>query len=265
MTRLDIQTCANIALIKYWGKEDADRNIPATGSLSAGLTDLVTRTSMEFASTNRIVINGSDCGEAVDRTRRYVDQVCDAFGHRDVSFNIESDNNFPTGAGLASSASGFAALAIGLNQMLDLGLDDEAVAGLARQGSGSAARSIFGGFVEMSAGHDSRASQLAPATHWPLEVVIAITSSAPKSIGSTEGMEMSRASPFYQEWLRSHGKDMDEARTAILERDFTRLAEVSERSCLKMHAVMMTCHPALLYWNGTTVELMHRVRALRDD
>lgn len=264
MNQLEIRTFANIALVKYWGKADLPGNIPATGSISIGLEGLETTTSMQPADdADTISINGALCGEAVSRAGEFLARVRERYG-REEHFDVVTANDFPTGAGLASSASGFAALTIGLNELLSLGLSPQAVSQLAREGSGSAARSVFGGFVEMKSGSDAFASKVADAESWPLEVVIAITSTAAKVTGSTGGMDLSkRTSPFYNSWVQSHEADLALARTAIAERDFEKLADVSEYNCLKMHGTIMASRPGLIYWNGTTVEVVHRVRALR--
>ena len=182
---------------------------------------------------------------------------------------MESVNNFPTSAGLASSASSFACLAIAASSAANLNLTKSELSELARLGSGSAARSIFGGFVEMNLGSredgsDAIAHQLFPKEHWDLSVLIAITSENKKKTGSTDGMEASRlTSPFYQPWVESSGQDMDEMREAITKKDFEKVAEVSEFSCLKMHALALATNPGLIYWNGVTVEAMHYVREMR--
>ena len=182
---------------------------------------------------------------------------------------MTSRNNFPTAAGLASSASGFAALvhagarALGLN----LSLGEQSV--LARRCSGSAARSIFGGYVEwahgkLADGTDSVAHPLLDAQAWPLRVAVAITSTAAKQVGSTEGMRRTaETSPYQSAWIDTQEADLSVARNAVLARDFDTLAQISEYSCLKMHALALAAQPGLLYWNGATVECMHRVRALR--
>lgn len=265
------QAQPNIALIKYWGKRDLDLNVPAAGSLSVTLDSLWTRTRVAFdpgLDCDELVLNGaSNVGETarvstvLDLLRRRADTGCRA--------RIDSRNNFPTGAGLASSASGFAALVRAAAAALELDLDERELSIMARRGSGSAARSIFGGFVEMATGirddgEDAFARPLLSPAEWPLTVVVAITSRHAKSIGSTAGMELSRrTSPYYGEWLRTTADDLVEAREAVAAHNFERLAELAEHSCLKMHALMLATRPALLYWSGATVEGLHCVRTLR--
>ena len=188
---------------------------------------------------------------------------------RDTRVRVTTRNNFPTGAGLASSASGYAALVRAAEAALGLTLTPRERSIVARQGSGSAARSIFGGFVEMHAGSspdgsDSFAEPLLDAGEWPLEVVIAVTATAEKEIGSRSGMTRSASSsPYYAAWVAGQPPDLAAARSAIEARDFAALAEVAEHNCLKMHAAALAARPPLVYWNGATVECLHAVRALR--
>lgn len=182
---------------------------------------------------------------------------------------VTSRNNFPTGAGLASSASGYAALAAAAAAALNLELTARELSIVARQGSGSAARSIFGGFVEMHAGRaadgsDSYAEPLMSASAWPLEVVVAVTERAEKAVGSRAGMARSAAtSPYYPAWVAAGAIDLESARRAILGKDFEALAEVAERNCCAMHGAAMAARPPLLYWNATTVACLRAVRGLR--
>jgi diphosphomevalonate decarboxylase len=183
---------------------------------------------------------------------------------------VESENDFPTAAGLASSASAFAALVVAANEALSAGLDTAELADLARRASGSAARSIFGGFVELrltpDGRHPTETRQILETAEWPLKVAVAVTDVGPKDIGSTEGMvRTEQTSPYYASWVDSSEDDLAEARGAIEGRDFEALADVSESSCLKMHAVMMSARPGLVYWNGTTIDCLRRVRQLRSE
>ncbi len=271
------QAQPNIALVKYWGKRQQTLNLPVVGSLSITLDSIWTRTRAAFdpaLKTDRFLLNGEPVGSgAADagpllRVSACLDLLRARAGVATRAW-IDSRNNFPTGAGLASSASGFAALVTAAAAALGLELDDTEKSALARQGSGSAARSIFGGFVEWSRGEredgaDSVARPLLDAAAWPLQVVIAITSTRQKSVGSTEGMNRTaQTSPYQQAWIDTQDADLAEARSAVAARNFARLADVSEFSCLKMHALAMAARPGLLYWNGATVEGMQRVRALR--
>jgi diphosphomevalonate decarboxylase len=262
---------SNIALVKYWGKRQTRLNLPAVGSLSITLDALVTETTVRFDAAfenDDLVLDGQRRPEQLERVSQCLDVMRDIAGIS-LRAHVASANNFPTAAGLASSASGFAALVAAVNMALGLELSERELSILARRGSGSAARSIFGGFVEMYPGQaddglDSYAEPLLAANEWPLEVIVAITAQGPKAVSSGSGMTRSAASsPYYEQWVATHAKDMDAARSSIAARDFEALATVSELSCLKMHAAAMATNPPLLYWNGITVECMHLVSEMR--
>jgi diphosphomevalonate decarboxylase len=262
---------ANFALVKYWGKRDAALNLPDVGSISITLAALYTETEVTLDSTldaDLFRLDGRDDAPGGDRVAALMERFRSLAGSR-LHARVESRNNFPTGAGLASSASGFAALVAAAAAAWQLDLGPAKRSELARIGSGSAARSIFGGFVEMARGQradgsDAVAHVLADSWHWPLEVVIAVSERGRKSVGSTEGMQRTaRTSPFYRPWVENQERDLAAARAAIEARDFEALAEISEASALTMHGLAMSARPGLLYFNGTTMECLHRVRALR--
>ncbi|WP_239923692.1 diphosphomevalonate decarboxylase [Agaribacterium haliotis] len=266
----------NIALIKYWGKaSDSELNEPAVSSLSLTLDELRSETCVAFdesLKSDELWLNGKRDEQKLARISANLDKLRRIAGI-DTRCRVETSNNFPTAAGLASSASGFAALVAAGNAALGLGLDLKQQSMLARAMSGSAARSLYGGFAkiylpdaEPAQTHfgSAYAEQVAEAEHWPLEVCVAIVSEDEKKIGSTEGMERSRlSSPYYQAWLSGNDVDVVQAEKLVLARDFEQLAELSEFSCLKMHAMAMASRPGLLYWSGATVDAMHCVRELR--
>jgi diphosphomevalonate decarboxylase len=264
---------SNIALVKYWGKANAELNTPAVGSISVTLDGLWTETEIRFdasLSADRLVLDGKERADQLARVSQCLDLVR-ATADTALRAEVTSANNFPTGAGLASSASGFAALVGAATAALGIDLSPRELSILARRGSGSAARSIFGGFVEMHKGEaadgsDSYAEPLAPAEAWPLKILVAITAQGEKAVGSGPGMALSaESSPYYGEWVGTHPADLDTARAAIGARDFNALANVSESSCLKMHAAAMSTTPPLIYWNGATVDCLNRIRQLRAD
>ena len=268
----------NIALIKYWGKAaDLRDNEPAVSSLSITLDTLVTDTELCFApdlTSDQLVLNGRQADEKLPRISRNLDRLRTLSGCP-WHCRINSTNNFPTAAGLASSASGFAALVEAGNAALELQLDFRQKSMLARAMSGSAARSVGGGFVKIYLPHGREAEPgfgrtfaetVAEPSHWPLEICVAIVSEAEKAVGSTDGMELSRhTSPYYPAWLEGNDRDVLEAEQAVLARDFEKLSELAEFSCLKMHAMAMASRPGLLYWQGATMAAMQRVRELRRD
>lgn len=269
MTQATARAGANFALVKYWGKRDQRLNLPAAGSISVTLAGLQTQTTVALEpapGADVFVLNGVE--QAPGRVGAVLDLMRELAGET-AACRVESANDFPTGAGLASSASGFAALVVAAAGALGLNLSDRKLSELARLGSGSAARSIFGGFVEMAAGErddgaDAVAQPLLAAEEWPLEVVVAVTEAGSKAVGSREGMNHTmRSSPYYPAWVETVAADLDAARSAIAARDFEALAEVAEHSALKMHASMLAARPGLIYWNPATLACLHAVRALR--
>lgn len=264
---------SNIALAKYWGKRDEVLNLPYTGSISITLAGLTTTARVAFDSehrSDRVAMNGElVVGAQAVAVRKFLDCVRQLADERTTA-EVEVQTNFPVAAGLASSASTFAALALASATALGLSLPARQISVLARRGSGSASRSIFGGYVEWLAGEesdgsDSYAVPLAPADSWRLGIVIAITDLARKQVGSRQGMAHAlKRSPFFPAWLETHEADLEAVRRGILERDLTLLGEAAEHNCLKMHAVSMASSPALLYWNPATVAVMRRVLQLRE-
>lgn len=265
---------ANVALAKYWGKRDAALNLPATGSLSLTLDGLETTARVAFLpalSTDLITFSGepAPAGEA-HRIGRFIDLIR-ALARSGTRATVDLRSNFPVAAGLASSASTYAALARAAIAAAGVALTDRELSVLARRGSGSACRSIYGGFVEWLKGSapdgsDSYAVPVAPAEHWDIAVAVAITARGPKSVGSREGMaRAAELSPFYESWLAAHRADLDAIRSGVLDRDLALAGAAAERNCLAMHAVALTARPPLVYWNPATLAVIHRVHALREE
>ena len=252
---------ANIALIKYWGKSNKNLNLPSTGSISITLDSLYSDTEITFKDEldrDYLYIDDKEAIAQPYRLRNCLDLI-----RKEAKINnyatVRSKNNFPTSSGLASSASGFAAITMAASKALDLNLSKSQLSVIARHGSGSAARSIFGGFVEMvlgkkSDGTDSFAKQISTSSHWPLEVVIAITDKRNKKIDSRSAMNLSSStSPYYKDWIRDSSAELSMAREAIFKKDFEALSIVSQSNCLKMHSVIMTTQPPINYWNKATL------------
>lgn len=269
--------CSNIALVKYWGKRTgvpAELNLPAVGSLSMTLDALRTETELEPAATDAFELDDRVVtGDEARKVLRHLDRVWAAAGRPGARppARVRSWNHFPTAAGLASSASGFAALTVAANAAFEAELPAAVLSSLARQGSGSAARSIFGGFVRLDRGtapdgSDCRARPIAGAEHWPLTLLVVQTTAGRKPIGSTDGMERCRqTSPYYPAWVDTSEADLDAAEAALVARDLPALGRVVEHSCFKMHACMMATDPALLYWNPTTLAVVQAVWRAREE
>jgi diphosphomevalonate decarboxylase len=260
----------NIALVKYWGKADVDRNLPAVGSISITLDTLVTTTRVRFDSgtdSDEFFLDGHPASDHRTARTRFCLDLFRRLRPELPAAVVESENSFPTAAGLASSASGFAALATAVNAVLESPLGEDQLAEICRRCSGSSPRSLYGGFVELAlAAESTTVRPILDRRDWPLEVVVAVTSRAAKQVGSTEGMELTRTtSPFYRSWVASSPDDLATARAAIAARDFGALGAVAEASCLAMHAVAMAARPGLVYWSGATVEGLQRVRDLRGE
>ncbi|HEY3498284.1 MAG TPA: diphosphomevalonate decarboxylase [Polyangiaceae bacterium] len=258
---------ANIALAKYWGKLDEVENLPAVPSLSLTLAGLSTTTLVRLdpgASEDSLVLDGrAETGKARERATRLLSEVRRRAGSS-VYARVESSNDFPTASGLASSASGFAALALAASSAYALDLVPAEVSSLARRSSASAARSVYGGYVELGAGARS-ASPVLSGEAWPLRMVIAVTASGPKSIGSTSGMQRTRdTSPYYAAWVEHAPRRFEEARAALLARDFETLGAAVEQSALMMHASMLAARPSIQYFTPATLRVMAEVRALRN-
>jgi diphosphomevalonate decarboxylase len=260
----------NVALIKYWGKSDSSQNIPAVGSLSLTLSGLETVTEVEFSrdlDEDRVRINGETDSGATRRVVEILDLVRKRSGITSRAL-VETRNNFPTAAGLASSASGFAALVVALSAVIDRSLTVQELETFARLGSGSAPRSLFDGICLMElTGRPEQPTAcrtVSDVNRWPLEVVIAITQASAKKIDSRTAMEAcASSSPFFESWVSSHPADLVAATRAVAEKDFEALAAVSEFSCLKMHATAMAARPGINYWRGATVECMESISNLR--
>ena len=257
----------NIALIKYWGKRDIDRNLPAVGSISITLRDLHTRVSVDLSAEllgDVLIVNDAENQAMLPRISTCLDNV---LGKQRDRARVVTQSNFPIAAGLASSASVFAATTIAAADAANLSMETGELARLAGASSGSAARSLYGGFAELrNSGDRIELAPLCDLDEWPLQVVVAITEFGPKAVGSTEAMEISRkTSPFYQSWLQQQDHDLDVARTAIAQRDFAQLGAIAEHNCLKMHSVMWASRPPMVYWNAATMRCMQTVRRLQDE
>jgi len=240
-------------------------------SLSITLDAARTTTTVEFEddlSQDQVVLDGRAVeGAARERIVQHLD-LLRALAQVNTRARVISSNSFPSGAGLASSASGFAALTVAAARALGLDLTPRELSRWARRGSGSAARSVFGGYVEWLAAErdaDSFAVQIAPPEHWPVCDCIAIVSPNAKAVGSTRGHALAKTSPLYEGRVAQVARELPRLRRAIAERDFATLGEIAEADALSMHAVMLTSQPSLLYWSPETITLMRAVRAWREE
>lgn len=255
----------NIAFIKYWGNRDDAMRLPLTGSLSMNLEGLETHTKVTFdvvMNADRFVLNGQmQEGAGLARVSSFLDHLRGMIGQQ-VYALVESSNNFPAGAGIASSASAFAALAMAGSAALGLDLSESQLSRLARLGSGSASRSIPTGFVEWHAGEDdqnSYAESFAEPEHWDLTDMVVIIEEGHKKTGSTAGHTLAHSSPLNALRVEGVPERMARCKAAILARDFEAFAETTELDSNWMHAVMRTSTPALHYWTPVTEHVLWQV------
>ncbi len=263
------QSHPNIAFIKYWGNRNNELRLPSNGSISMNLDGLFTRTTVSFQPSlpfDELIINGREVtGKGLSRVSYILDLVRETAG---INLNAEvmSENNFPAGAGIASSAAAFSALALAASRAVGLTLTEAQLSRLARRGSGSASRSIPQGFVEWKMGtgdDDSIAESIAPPEHWNLVDCVAVVNAAHKKTGSTEGHAIAGTSPLQNARLEDTPRRLDICRSAILNKDFETFANIIELDSDIMHSVMMTSNPPLMYWQAATVGIFHAVREWR--
>ncbi|MGX1133779.1 diphosphomevalonate decarboxylase [Streptomyces glaucescens] len=266
----------NIALIKYWGKRDERLVVPYVDSLSMTLDVFPTTTTVRLdpgAAADSVLLDGASAGgEPRQRVVDFLDLVRELAGRTERAA-VDTRNAVPTGAGLASSASGFAALAVAAAAAYGLRLDDTALSRLARRGSASAARSIFGGFALCHAGQGvgaaadrSSYAEPVPVPDFDPALVIALVNAGPKAVSSRAAMRRTvETSPLYQAWAASNKDDLAEMRAALHRGDLDAVGEIAERNALGMHATMLAARPAVRYLSPATVAVLDGVLQLRRD
>lgn len=262
---------SNIAFIKYWGNRDAVLRVPLNDSVSMNLDHATTTTTVEFdlnLDHDVIVIGGKDAeGAASLRVIAHLDRVRD-LAKIETRACVQSENNFPMGAGIASSASAFAALSLAATRAAGLELSERGLSILARQAAGSASRSIPGGFVEWIAGSSSAESYaitIAPPEHWDLRDVIAIVSTEEKKVGSYEGHAAAQTSHFLAERVNALPARFHRVRHALLAKDLALLGPAIEEEAIELHMVAMTSVPPIYYWSPAMVRVIDAARAWRRD
>jgi diphosphomevalonate decarboxylase len=268
---------ANIAFVKYWGARDLERAFPLNPSISMTLTRCLTHTTVEHGAgdgDDEVWIAG-DGGSLAPPPRRFAERVLRQLGRirrlagAGGAFRIATRNSFPADAGLASSASGFAALTLAATLALGLELSREELSDLARQsGSGSAARSLLGGYVEWPRGAGEAAGYafaLAPPGHWDLRDVIALVADAPKASSSLEGHRRARSSAFFASRLELLPGRLAAVRRAIADRDLRTLGPAVEAEAIDLHLIAMSSKPPIFYWAPATLAVLAEVRQMRRD
>lgn len=267
---------SNIAFIKYWGARDLDQALPVNASISMTLSECVTLTTVAFEegsdAPDRIELVHEDgrlelpSASFRERVLRHLDRIR-RWGHRTGTLRVATRNTFPTGTGIASSASGFAALTLATARALGLQLSGADLSTLARMsGSGSAARSVLGGYVEWSAEGDvaGAATEIAPASHWDLRDVIAVVEAEEKNVSSLEGHRLAPTSPHFEARQRLLPARLALVRRAILERDLGALGPVLEEEAVELHLIAMSSRPPLFYWRPGTLRVLDALRRARE-
>lgn len=271
-----VEAPANIAFIKYWGAEDLERAIPLNPSISMTLRRCVSRTSVQLLGAGmddeiQLVKDGElrpASGSFRDRIAVHLDRLREWAG-REEGLRIATRNSFPSSAGMASSASGFAALTVAVTRAFGQQPDRAMLSELARRsGSGSAARSVLGGYVEWPAGREPEhcvAVELAPAGHWDLRDVIALVQDGPKEVSSLQGHLRAPSSPHFERRQELLPRRLERVRQAIRDRSLEALGPILEEDAIELHLIAMSSRPPIFYWKPPTLRVLERVRHLREE
>jgi diphosphomevalonate decarboxylase len=277
--KVAVSAPANIAFIKYWGATDLERAIPHHPSISMTLTECCSHTTVEYRPEGEHAVfllqedgtRQAATGSFRDRATAHLDRMLQ-WAERQGSFHVETRNSFPAAAGLASSASGFAALTLGCAGALGVELSPRDSSILARRsGSGSASRSVFGGYVQWPAADSTDtedacyAEVLAPAEHWALADVIALVETGPKDVSSLDGHRRATTSPHFERRKALIPERLEHTRRAIRDRDFSTLGTVLEEDAIELHLIAMSSQPPIFYWKPGTLAVLEAVRGLRQD
>lgn len=262
---------ANIAFIKYWGKKDVALRLPLNNSVSMALDSVYTLTTVEFSPVfekDQVEILGRKFEEKENqRVMKHMDRIRE-LARLNFKAKVKTKNNFPESTGIASSASGFAALTLAGTEAAGLDLTRKELSILARLGSGSACRSIPDGFVEWMKGNThetSYAHSLYPPDYWDLIDVIAVVTKEEKKVSSTQGHSRAESSRFLTARIEKMAAKIKRVKRALKNKDFTSLGAAIEAEALDMHAVMMTSEPPILYWLPKTVEIILAVQQWRQE
>lgn len=265
-----VRAHTNIAFIKYWGKENEELIIPKNNSLSLTLDAFHTDTQVTFdesLSNDILFIDGEEQDEKALKKAQVILDLVRAEAEITDYAKIDSRNHVPTAAGLASSASGLAALAGAASLAAGLNLSEKELSRLARRGSGSASRSIYGGFAEWQKGTSDTDSVAVPIddANWDIGMIFIIVDDGKKDVSSTEGMRrVVETSPYYEGWVSSTKDDLIAMKTAIKEQDVAKVGAIAERSALKMHALNLSANPPFNYWSPDSIVAMRKVEEFRE-
>lgn len=259
---------SNIAFIKYWGRKDEKLRLPENGSISMNLSNLLTTTTVEFSDKfkkDSLVYNGVAEKTEGNRAIAHIDRIKKLAGS-DLPVNIVTENNFPGGTGLSSSASGFAALTLAATTAIGLKLTEKELSILARQGSGSACRSIPDGFVEWLDGDTSvtsYATTIYPKNYWDIVDVVAVVSTDKKEIPTSEGQSSAQESTFFDVRRTHMAQKIKLCKELLKKKDFEKFGVLIEEEALELHSIMFTSHPSLIYLLPETLRIMRLVKKWR--
>jgi diphosphomevalonate decarboxylase len=262
---------SNIALVKYWGKGDEKLRLPVNSSAAIALDNLTTTTTVEFREDLNVdevelIGEGFEAGE-VEKVSKHLDRVRE-MAKMNLKAKVVSENSFPKAAGMASSASGFAALSVAAASAAGLNLNERELSILARQGSGSASRSVPGGVSVWHAGTSSATSyaeRIDYPKEWDLHVLLVMAEdTTAKKVGSTEGMALAATSPYFKTAVEEAEKDIERLRGAMKKGDWRAFGKVIEDECFRLHMLCMTTTPNILYWRGVTVEVFQKLLKIRE-
>lgn len=270
MKKVTVVAPSNIAFIKYWGVKDATLRLPTNNSISMNLSNLLTTTTVAFDSSfekDSVIVNDEEQSNENNKVLQHIERIR-KLAKIDMKVKVMTQNNFPTGTGLSSSASGFAALTLAGTKAAGLDLSEKQLSILARQGSGSACRSIPDGFVEWVAGDSSETSyavSLYPPEYWDIVDIVAVVSKNKKEISSTEGHKLAMTSAFFNTRLQNNKPKLVQIKNYIQEKNFTAFGELIEAEALELHAIYITSHPSLLYLLPDSVRLLHLIKKWRQE
>lgn len=259
---------ANIALIKYWGKKDPKLNLPENSSLAVNLSNLTSTTTVAFSDDfdeDSFSINATRENIEIERLIAHINLIRDLASTKQ-KVKVVSENNFPTATGLASSASGFAALTLAAIAALGLKLSEKELSLLARRGAGSACRSIPDGFTEWVAGTSDKTSYaqtVFDANHWNIAILAVIVNQEKKVVSNTVGHTLAQTSPFYQTRLLRVPKKIKAMKQAIEDKNFALFGKILEADAIELHVITLTSDPAIIYWDPATIRIMKLCQTLR--
>lgn len=271
MKKVTAQAHSNIALVKYWGKGDEKLRLPVNSSVAVTLDNLTTTTTVEFredlvSDEVELVGDGFESGE-VEKVSKHLDRVRE-LAKINLKAKVVSQNSFPKAAGMASSASGFAALSLAAAGAAELVLSEKELSILARQGSGSASRSIPGGVSVWHAGNSSETSYAERIDYpkdWDLHVLLVMAEdTSAKKVGSTEGMMLASTSAYFETAVSEGEQNITRLQEAMKNNDWRTFGKVIEDECFRLHMLCMTSTPNILYWRGVTVEVFQKLLEMRE-